>query len=218
VLWRPGQQATQVLYATITPQQKSKSAHPPAVQLLLRTLQGGSQTLANCQCQQFAWSPDGNAVLYSTDTQYTIIDLRKHEPFTIMGNAGSIPYWSPDGQFLLLNGTKNLTLFNVATHQQKILLSNSATPQPETAPQPLASAQALLQPVANNVWAADSRHFLFMTQGRQFWQGHYLAPGLYSVTINGDGQPQGKPVLVDNNSHDTQAGWTYQDPNTSFLY
>ncbi len=174
--------------------------------------------LASCQCQQFAWSPDGNAVLYSTTTKYTIIDLRRHETFTITGSAGSIPYWSPDGQFLLLNGPKNLTLFNVATHQQKILVSNSATPQSQTTPQPLASTQALLQPVENNIWAADSRHFLFMTQGRQFWLGRTLAPGLYTVTINSAGQPQGEPVLVDNNSHDIQPGWTYQDPNTSFLY
>ncbi len=219
VLWRPGHQATQVLYAIIPPQQKGQSAaHSLTVQLVLRTLQGRSQVLASCQCQQFAWSPDGNAVLYSTATQYTITDLRRHETFTITGNAGSIPYWSPDGQFLLLDGTKNLTLFNVATHQQKILLSNSATPQPETAPQPLASTQALLQPVENNVWAADSRHLLFMTQGRQFWIGHALSPGLYTLSINSAGQPQGEPVLVDSNSHDTQAGWTYQDPNTSFLY
>ena len=218
VLWRPGHQATQVLYATIASPQKSQSARSPTVQLILHTLQGGSQTLASCQCQQFTWSPDGNVVLYSADTKYTIIDLRKHETFTITGNAGSIPYWSPDGQFLLLNGTKNLTLFNVATHQQKILLSNNSTPQPQTAPQPLASTQALLQPIENNIWARDSRHFLFMTQGRQFWLGHALSAGLYTITINSAGQPQGEPVLVDNNSHDTQPGWTYQDPNTSFLY
>ncbi len=41
--------------------------------------------------------------------------------------------------------------------------------------------------------------------------------GLYTVTIDDRGLPQGKPVIVDT-GNDSQAGWTYQDANTSFLY
>ena len=216
ILWRPGHQATQVLYASAS--QESKPGTPLTIQLLLRTLNGGTQTLTTCQCQQFVWSPDGTAILYSTDTTYTVSDLLTHDTSTITGNAGSIPYWSPDGRFLLFNGAKNLILFNRITHQESTLLSESATPELETTQQPLVPPQALLQPVANNVWTADSHHFLFMTHSRQFWQGHHLSAGLYTVTIDDAGRPQGGPVLVDNNSHDLQAGWTYQDPNTSFLY
>jgi len=41
--------------------------------------------------------------------------------------------------------------------------------------------------------------------------------GLYTVSIDSNGQPQGKPTIVDS-GNDMQAGWTYEDPDTSFLY
>jgi len=78
---------------------------------------------------------------------------------------------------------------------------------------------ALLQPAPNSLWASDSSHFLFLTHNRLSWQGHTLSSGkgLYTVTMNAHGQPQGMPVVVDT-GNDTQAGWTNQDENTSFLY
>ena len=76
----------------------------------------------------------------------------------------------------------------------------------------------LLQPVPNSIWAADSRHFLFLTRNRFQWQNYTLhANGLYTVSIDNDGRLQGAPILVDA-GNDSQAGWTYQDANTSFLY
>jgi hypothetical protein len=82
----------------------------------------------------------------------------------------------------------------------------------------LPDRHALLQPVSNSLWAADSRHFLFLTHNRLRWQGHTLGTGgLYAVTIDASGQPQGMPVVVDT-GNDSQAGWTYEDANTSFLY
>jgi hypothetical protein len=77
----------------------------------------------------------------------------------------------------------------------------------------------MLQPAANSPWAADSRHFLFLTNDRLFWQHQRLnaGKGVYTVTINNDGQPQGAPVSAATGNI-TQAGWTYQDANTSFLY
>jgi hypothetical protein len=51
------------------------------------------------------------------------------------------------------------------------------------------------------------------------WQNKSLSSGkgLYTVAIDDHGQPQGTPVLVDA-GNDTQAGWTYENPNTSFLF
>ncbi|MBO0784147.1 MAG: hypothetical protein J2P37_35520, partial [Ktedonobacteraceae bacterium] len=120
---------------------------------------------------------------------------------------------------LLLDGPHSLRLVQVASRQQTVLLSDgSSSSQPETVV-PSTATNTLLQPVPNSIWAADSRHFLFLTQQRQLWQNQSLkgGQGLYTVTINDHGQAQGRPVLVDSGK-DSQAGWTYQDPNTSFLY
>jgi len=80
-------------------------------------------------------------------------------------------------------------------------------------------ALTLLQPLSNSIWASDSRHFLFLTRGRLLWQGKSLnsGNGLYTVPIDDHGQVQGSPTVVDT-GNDTQAGWTYEDPNTSFLF
>ena len=133
-----------------------------------------------------------------------------------------MPYWSPDSRFLLLDGVHSLTLLDLSNQQSHILLSdasaqgNSASPSP---PPPIAATNTLLQPLSNNLWATDSRHFLFLTRGRLLWQGKSLSSGkgLYTVAIDDHGQPQGVPTLVDA-GNDTQAGWTYEDLNTSFLF
>jgi hypothetical protein len=40
---------------------------------------------------------------------------------------------------------------------------------------------------------------------------------LYTVSINDAGKPQGTPALIDA-GNDSQPGWTYEDPATSFIY
>jgi hypothetical protein len=139
--------------------------------------------------------------------------------FNISGQDGNIPYWSPDSQFLLLDGIHTLTLVHIANKQQQVLLGDTATLKEASNVGALPDTNALLQPVSNSPWAADSRHFLFLTRNRLLWQGHTLrsGKGLYTVTINASGQPQGRPVVVDT-GNDSQAGWTYEDANTSFLY
>jgi len=186
---------------------------------MLRDANGQTMTIATCACTQFAWSPDGNHVLYSTDTTYTILNLNGSSSFTISAEDGSVPYWSPDSRFLLLDGLHTLLLVQVANGQGEVLFSDAIT-QCTTSPSVTEPGiDALLSPVSNSLWAADSRHFLFLTRGRLQWQGQRLSSGagLYTVSIDDSGQPQGTPTVVDT-GNDSQAGWTYEDANTSFLF
>jgi hypothetical protein len=219
VLWQPAHQHPALLYAVNTAANQTDTGHPFLVQIMLLSADGRTTALATCACTQFAWSPDGNHVLYSTNSSYTIINLSNRTSFTITGENNSVPYWSPNSQFLLLDGVHTLVLVHITDKQQKILLSDSGTPiEARTQDSPLPSTHALLQPVSNSLWAADSRHFLLLTRNRLRWQGHTLGErGLYAVTIDASGQPQGMPVVVDT-GNDSQAGWTYEDANTSFLY
>lgn len=221
VLWQPAHHDTNILYA-ITPSQQSANTDAFPIQLLLRSMDRGGHTtiLTACTCTQFAWSPDGNHVLYSTGSTYTVLNLKDHSSFNIVGEDGSVPYWSPDSQFLLIDSLHTLTLVRISDKQSKILLSDGhRSPKGKNTTGILPATNALLQPVANSLWAGDSRHFLFLTHNRFFWQDHKLVSGqgLYTVTIDNRGLPQDKPVIVDI-GNDSQAGWTYQDANTSFLY
>jgi hypothetical protein len=215
VLWQPSHQHARFLYALPSATTTDRSS----IQLVIRTLSGQTAPLATCDCTQFAWSPDGNYVLYSTQSSDTVVNVSNHSSFTLPGMANSVPYWSPDSQFLLLDGPHVLLLVQIATAHSSVLLSDSSH-TPEAAPAiSLPVTDALLQPVANSIWASDSRHFLFLTRQRLLWQGHQLdkGNGLYTVAINKMGKPIGAPTLVDTGK-DTQAGWTYEDPDTSFLY
>jgi hypothetical protein len=222
VLWQPAHQHPAILYAVANApaQTQSSSTKPNLVQLVLRTMNGQITTLATCACLQFAWSPDGNHILYSSGSSYTILNLNGSPLFTISAEDGSVPYWSPDGKFLLLDGLHTLTLVQIASGQQQLLLSDTtASPGPATTSPGESDVNALLQPVSNNLWAADSRHFLFLTRDRLMWRGHHLSSGrgLYTMSIDSHGQPRETPAIVDS-GNDTQPGWTYEDPNTSFLY
>jgi hypothetical protein len=222
VLWQPAHQNPAFLYAIVTnPTQPQPSATtPPAVQLILRDTHGLNTPIATCACTQFAWSPDGNSVLYSTGTMYTVLNVNNHSSFRISGEDSSIPYWSPDSQFLLLDGLHTLQLVQVSNQRQQLLLKDSEpTAAPGTASSAMPGIHALLQPLSNSPWASDSRHFLFLSRGRVIWQGQHLSTGngLYTASIDERGQVQRSPTIIDN-GNDSQAGWTYEDPNTSFLF
>lgn len=216
VLWQPAHQNPAILYA-VASQSRSPGTRSTPIQLLLRDPRGRITTIATCNCTQFAWSQDGNSVLFSTGTTYTILNIKDHASFSVSGEDGSVPYWSPDSQFLLLDGLHTLQLVDIARQQQQLLLRDTAAPGAASSMVP--GARALLQPISNSVWASDSRHFLFLTRGRLLWQGKSLSSGngLYTVSIDNHGQVQGPPVVVDS-GNDVQAGWTYEDPNTSFLF
>ncbi|WP_338251248.1 hypothetical protein [Dictyobacter halimunensis] len=71
----------------------------------------------------------------------------------------------------------------------------------------------------NNVWSADSRHFIFVSYDRSSWQQHTSLDSktLYTVALNDSGKPAGTPTKIASGAI-TQPGWTYEDPNTSFLF
>jgi hypothetical protein len=209
VLWQPGHQNAFILYAV------QKATNTPTVQLMLRTMDGHLTMLTTCTCTQFTWSPDGNSILYTNGASYTVLNIGSKAAFTITAEEDAVPYWSPDSKFLLLDGTRTLTLVQIAERQQNVLLSSSADKTFPLVP----GITSLLQPAANSPWAADSRHFLFLTHDRLSWQGKQLSEGkgLYTVALDGNGEVQGVPSIVDK-GNDAQAGWSYQDANTSFLY
>ena len=226
ILWRPQHQNESFVYA-IDDQPATTQIQlttPPTVKLILRTLAGQTRLLATCTCTQFAWSPDGSSLLYTTGTDYTLLNLDRQTSFHFSGEMGSVPYWSPDSSLLLLQGPQTLQLIAPQSHQTRLLLTDQAglsiasaigkTSSPTQIP-----TDILLQPVANSLWAPDSRHFLFLASKHSFWQGKQISTGkgLYTISLDDNGQPQGQPALIDT-GNDSQPGWTYADPNTSFLF
>ncbi len=242
VLWQPAHHNPSILYAIATettgkvpsflckggsggvgsgdPCGRPGGSHTAAmpVKLILRDSREQTRTIATCSCTQFAWSPDGNSVLYSTGTQYTILNTKDLSSFSVSSEYGSVPYWSPDSRFIILDGQHTLQLVSVANRRQQQLLNDVASGSNATF-SPLPDSRALLQPISNSIWASDSRQFLFSSRNRLSWQGKDLhsGKGLYTVSIDGNGQVQGSPAIVDS-GNDSQAGWTYEDPNTSFLF
>ena len=215
VLWQPTHEHPALLYALMPLIQTNGQGQ---FALILRTNTGETRTLARCDCRQFAWSPDGNSILYSTNQGYTVLHLQNGTSFQFNTEHGAVPYWSPDSQALLLDGLHTLTLVHVATQQTQVLFSDGLAPIMSDGPLP--ASGAAVQPVENSLWNVDGRRFVLVTRGRTQWQGQafHAGNGLSMVTLNSQDEPQGTPLLVDNNGRDTQAGWSYADPNTSFLF
>jgi hypothetical protein len=233
LLWQPAHAQPLLLYAALSTSYSplaphipstSKGTSTPPIDLLLRNAQGQTSSIAQCACTQFAWSPDGNAILYeagesgTSDSTYTIYSLSSHASFSFTSEYGGLPYWSPDSRFLLLDGTHSLTLITLANRQQQVLLIDTLVERKKP-PAVLPGANAFLQPLSNNIWSADSRRFLLLTRGRLYWNGVKLngGNGLYTATIDDNGHVQGAPQLIDS-GNDSQPGWSYEDPNTSFLF
>ena len=215
VLWQPAHTHPALLFALA---QALQGAGSVQFRLVLRASDGQMSTLASCACRQFAWSPDGNHILYSTNQGYTVLDLADKRSFHFTAEHGAVPYWSPDNRALLLDGLHTLTLVNLAEQRTWVLLSDGNAPV--TTDGPLPDSVAFLHPVANSLWNIDSRRFVLITRGRTHWQGQSagLGNGLYLVNLDGQGGPQGTPELVDANGYDIQPGWSYEDPNTAFLF
>ncbi|WP_322480465.1 hypothetical protein, partial [Thermogemmatispora sp.] len=218
VLSQPRQSQPAFLYAVSALPDGSAAR----IALLLQNAAGKARTLLTCGCQQFAWSSDGQHVLARTaDGDYLIISLDGKVRQTIRAEIDSVPFWSPDGRFLLLDGRHTLWLIDIQTGHQQLLLSDRTPPGESNSTQgTLPAVGALLQPVPNSLWGADSRAFVFLTRGRLWWQGDSPlreGNGLYLVTLDTRGQPQTTPRLLANGAI-TQVGWTYQDSTASFLF
>ena len=213
VLWQPDHTHPLILYA-ITLNSSSKTFRQHQVQLVTLSPSGQQTLLTSCICTQFAWSPDGSFVLYSTGTTFTVMNVNTKSTFSIATEPDSVPYWSPNSNFLLIDDPHQLQLVSMATKESQILLTDGGTSH--MANMPVITTHSLVQPVPNNIWASDGLHFLFLTRGRLHWGQNMLSSGLYEVTIGSSGKTN-TPTLVDS-GNDTQAGWSYQDMNTSFLY
>lgn len=219
ILWQPAHPHPLLLYAittTLPPPSPASNPVTPAVQLVLNNGSGGISSIATCYCTQFAWSPDGNSVLYSTGATYSVYNIATHSVFSFSGENGSVPYWSPDSRMVVLDGLHTLSLITIASQTQRNLLSDTIT---DDIGATIPDANALVQPVSNSLWAADSQHFLILTRGRLFWQGKKLTSGdgIYTVALDNRGQIHDAPSVVDT-GHDSQPGWSYENPNTSFLF
>ena len=220
ILWQPSHIHPDILYAVSNDSSSIASSvnTKSSIKLMLRDTQEHTTTIATCSCTQFAWSPDGKSILYSTGTQYTIVNIQDHSSFVVSAESASVPYWSPDSRFIILDGLHTLQLINVTNqHHQELLsdpTSGAYTPQ-----SPLPDSHTLLQPISNSIWSTDSQQFLFLTRSRLMWQGKIMdtGNGLYTVTIDGNGRVLGQPLIVDS-GNDTQASWTYEDPDTSFIF
>lgn len=224
ILWRPRHQNQSFVYTVSDGQGQATAPTIEEYQLILSGVDGHTALLATCACTQFAWSPDGDHFLYTTGTDYVLLNVVSKLTFHVSGEDGSVPYWSPDGRFLVLEGPHTLQLVSIEQKHAQLLLADTQqkdalTITGNTRPVQLSSAVMLLQPVPNSIWSPDSRQFLFLTGQRLFWQGQELSSGqgLYTVSIDDHGHPQGRPALVDR-GNDSQAGWMYQDANTSFLF
>lgn len=215
VLWQPSHAHPLILYA-IMPNSSAKTSSQHQVQLVTLSPGGQATLLTSCVCTQFAWSPDGSFVLYSTGTTFTIMNVNTKSTFSIANEPDSVPYWSPNNNFLLIDGPHQLQLVSMATKKSQVLLTDGTSQPSRTSNSPVLTTHSLVQPVPNNIWASDSLHFLFLTRERLHWGQNILTPGLYEVTISSSGKTN-TPTLVDT-GNDTQAGWSYQDMNTSFLY
>jgi hypothetical protein len=191
LLWQPSHAHPLLLYAVpaTTNVTKPAGAMTPAVQLELRDARGQAYPFLACYCTQFAWSPDGNNILTTSGSDYSIYNVSRQTSFTFSAEAGSVPYWSPDSRFLLLDGLRSLTLLSVDGQQARILLSDTQAANIAATRAVIPDANALLQPVPNSLWASDSRHFLLLPRGRLYWQGQRLSSGndLFTVAIDANG-------------------------------
>src|ERR1051326_3233220 len=76
LLWQPAHTHPLLLYATLAPQPFAAHEAVPAVQLVLNNGSGTITAIASCSCEQFAWSPDGNAILYRSEEHTS--ELQSH--------------------------------------------------------------------------------------------------------------------------------------------
>ncbi len=206
ILWQPGHNV--LLYATAAP------AQGVALRLLDLNNNQSHTALTLSGLLDVAFSPDGSLLLTHTISGVTAWRLTATGTQKLYSIAETNPlalaWWSPDGRWLLLQDTSGLALTDAQTGAVYARLRYaSALGEP--------SPSALWRPGAVSPWSPDGSQFVFVSQRGATWQGKLLpAPttgniGLYVVSASGSA-----PTLIDSND-DTQPGWSYPDPATTFL-
>jgi hypothetical protein len=197
---------------------------PNVATLVLRDSSGAVHpllTLANLQ--QYAWSPDGQALLVRTASEYRLYSATGALRFMWNDTSpASLPFWSPDSHWLLVLDPGSASLVNIATQQRQTLL-NGAFALP---PAPGDTTQApFLRPAASSPWNRESSAFLLTSDGHGTWEsppgktlptGSGSGDGLYLVTLAGQSSAPQVPTLINWGEHQSVA-WTTLDPNCSFL-
>lgn len=208
LLWQPGQNA--LLYATAA----SASAGGVVTLRLLDLGSGRSRAaLTTTNLLDVAFSPDGSLLLTHTFGTLTLRRLSGGAPVYTIPEADptALVWWAPDGHALLIQDVAGLTLVDARTGAVRAQLRY---PAPLAEPTPT----TLWRPGASSPWSGDSQQFAFVAPRNATWQGRPLptptqgATGLYVVAASG----AGAPTLIDSHA-DTQPGWSYPDPATTFL-
>ncbi len=207
VLWQPGGNA--LLYATA-------ASAPAGGMVTLRLLDLGSgqsrAVLTTANLLDVAFSPDGSLLLTHTLAGLSLWRLSGGSALYTIPEADptALVWWAPDGHALLIQDVAGLTLVDARTGAVRARM-RYATPLAEPTP------GALWTPGASSPWSGDSQQIVFVAPRGATWQGRALPTpahsptGLYVVSANG-----GAPTLIDSHA-DTQPGWSYPDPATTFL-
>jgi len=206
LLWQPGGNA--LLYATA-----SASAGGVVTLRLLDLGNGLSRAvLTTTNLLDVAFSPDGSLLLTHTPGALSLWRLAGGAPVYTIPEADptALVWWSPDGHALLIQDVAGLTLVDARTGVIRARLRYAA-PLAEPTPTPFWT------PGASSPWSGDSQQIAFVAPRGANWQGRALPTpthsptGLYVVMASG-----GAPTLIDSHA-DTQPGWSYPNPATTFL-
>ena len=209
LLWQPQHNA--LLYAT--------PGSTPAGGVTLRLLDLGSgqsrAVLTTTNLLDVAFSPDGALLLTHTTGAISLwrLSAGNGAPIYTIPEADptALAWWAPDGHALLIQDVAGLTLVDARTGAVRAQM-RYATPLAEPTP------TTLWRPGASTPWSGDSQQIVFVAPRGATWQGRTLptpnqsATGLYVVAASG----AGAPTLIDSHA-DTQPGWSYPDPATTFL-
>ncbi|HUY76163.1 MAG TPA: hypothetical protein VMV29_05300 [Ktedonobacterales bacterium] len=207
LLWQPQHNA--LLYATAT----SATAGGGVTLRLLDLGSGQSRAvLTATNLLDVAFAPDGSLLLTHTLGALSLWRLSGGASIYTIPETDptALVWWSPDGHILLIQDVAGLTLVDAQTgavRAQMRYATSLAEPTPTT----------LWRPGASSPWSGDSQQIVFVAPSNATWQGRALpapshsATGLYVVAASG-----GAPTLIDSHA-DTQPGWSYPDPATTFL-